>query len=140
MSSILDLLNSMLSDYQNKEEDNKSEDNKSDKTMDSKKSLLDYLDDYVNAYYQEIQKYIDKTDNGEEENQEESKKEVDKTTRIGFLDSIYEVPENIKNNVTNYAVEYFDKIIYPVYDYDEKERKDIIETLADFACWIYKNK
>lgn len=142
MSNILDILNSMLSDYQYKE------DEKSDK--DSKKtSLLEYLDDCLDTYYQELQKYIDKADNNDSnEEKQESKNienekpenKVDEATKTGFLDSIDEVPENIKNNVTNCAVEYFDKIIYPIYNFDEKERKNIIETLADFACWIYKNK
>ena len=143
MNSFLDLLNLIANDFHKEHE-------KSDKTTDSKKSLLDCLDDYLDTYYQEIQKYIDKVDNAEEENQEESKvknieveeseNKVDEKPKTEFLDSIDEVPENVKNHVTNCAVEYFDKIIYPIYNFDEKERKNIIETLADFACWIYKNK
>ena len=126
----------------------KSNDEASDKPL-KKSLLLDYLDDCLDNYYQELQKYIDKADNNDSNEEkpesknieiEESENKVDEKTKTEFLDSIDEVPENIKNNVTNCAVEYFDKIIYPIYNFDEKERKNIIETLADFACWIYKNK
>ena len=142
MNSFLELLNLIANDFHKENE-------KSDKTTDSKTSLLEYLDDCLDTYYQELQKYIDKADNNDSnEEKQESKNienekpenKVDEATKTGFLDSIDEVPENIKNNVTNCAVEYFDKIIYPMYNFDEKERKNIIETLADFACWIYKNK
>ena len=142
MNSFLELLNLIANDFHKENE-------KSDKTTDSKTSLLEYLDDCLDTYYQELQKYIDKADNNdsneekpESENMEIEKPEnkVDENPKTEFLDSIDEVPENIKNNVTNCAVEYFDKIIYPMYNFDEKERKNIIETLADFACWIYKNK
>lgn len=142
MSNILDILNSMLSDYQYKEDEKSNKDSK-------KTSLLEYLDDCLDTYYQELQKYIDKADNNDSNKEKQESKnienekpenKVDEATKTGFLDSIDEVPENIKNNVTNCAVEYFDKIIYPIYNFDEKERKNIIETLADFACWIYKNK
>lgn len=142
MNSFLELLNLIANDFHKENE-------KSDKTTDSKTSLLEYLDDCLDTYYQELQKYIDKADNNDSnEEKQESKNienekpenKVDEKTKTEFLDSIDEVPENIKNNVTNCAVEYFDKIIYPMYNFDEKERKNIIETLADFACWIYKNK
>ena len=142
MNSFLELLNLIANDFHKENE-------KSDKTTDSKTSLLEYLDDCLDTYYQELQKYIDKADNNDSnEEKPESKNmeienpenKVDENPKTEFLDSIDEVPENIKNNVTNCAVEYFDKIIYPIYNFDEKERKNIIETLADFACWIYKNK
>ena len=142
MNSFLELLNLIANDFHKENE-------KSDKTTDSKTSLLEYLDDCLDTYYQELQKYIDKADNNDSNEEkpesknieiEESENKVDEKTKTEFLDSIDEVPGNIKNNVTNCAVEYFDKIIYPMYNFDEKERKNIIETLADFACWIYKNK
>ena len=140
------------------------EDNK-DKNEEKKFSvLLDYLDSCLDTYYNKLQKYIDEieyeVENNKKEEIEEEKKECDCTRKIEiknnndskeeekkpdykkteFLDSMDEVPETIKNNSINCAVEYFDKIIYPSFQFNEDERKHIIEVLSDFMCWFYKNK
>ena len=144
-NSFLEYLESILSDN--------SKDENIENSKNESSPFLRYLDSMIDAYYDEIQKYLNKVENKEteesreipiEDNKKEEIEEIEEKSNtknsIVFMDSINQVPENIKNNVTNCAVEYFDHIIYPNYIFNEIERKHIIEVLSDFACWIYKNK
>ena len=50
------------------------------------------------------------------------------------------VEDKIKNQITNLATEYVNTVIYPnLYsELDPKKYKDLVDSLTDFGCWIYK--
>lgn len=50
------------------------------------------------------------------------------------------IDEKIKNQITNLATEYVNKVILPnsVNGIDGKKYKNIVDSLVDFVCWIYK--
>lgn len=80
---------------------------------------------------------IDKIHEIHEKKQEELKKKEEQK-KLPIQPSI-EVSEKVKNNITNMAVEYVDTMIYPNIDnFTEDKRKNVIDALVDFACWMYK--
>jgi len=50
-----------------------------------------------------------------------------------------EIPEKIKNNIHKLAKEYVDTTINPYIDnLSETQYNEIIDSLSEFACWMYK--
>ena len=48
-----------------------------------------------------------------------------------------DVNEKVKNNVLNIVNEYVDTMITPYIQLDDTKKQDIIDSLFEFACWMY---
>lgn len=84
---------------------------------------IDYLMDKIHEIHEKKQEELKKKE-------EQKKLPIQPST---------EVSEKVKNNITNMAVEYVDTMIYPNIDnFTEDKRKNVIDALVDFACWMYK--
>lgn len=100
-----------------------------DKLDDAIKSIKEYgLDfifsnDLLDKLYQKAHQIYD-------ESHKEAKKLPTQPSKI--------VSEKIKNQITNLAVEYVNKMILPNLDgMDSKKYKNLVDSLTDFGCWIY---
>ncbi len=136
MSTFLQLLEEILDEPKVEKLDlSKKEDvEKLNKNIEDMKQLIDespFLQSFIDIFNPLIEELTKELKQKEEEIDEHPETEVSDRP----MDN---VPEKIKNNITNYAVEYFDTMIYPsLVQLDEKKRKDIIEALTDFGCWLY---
>lgn len=136
MSTFLQLLEEILDEPKVEKLDlSKKEDvEKLNKNIEDMKQLIDespFLQSFIDIFNPLIEELTKELKQKEEEIEEHPETE----TSDRPMDN---VPEKVKNNITNYAVEYFDTIIYPsLVQLDEKKRKDIIEALTDFGCWLY---
>ena len=136
MSTFLQLLEEILDEPKVEKLDlSKKEDvEKLNKNIEDMKQLIDgspFLQSFIDIFNPLIEELTKELKQKEEEIDEHPETETSNRP----MDN---VPEKVKNNITNYAVEYFDTIIYPsLVQLDEKKRKDIIEALTDFGCWLY---
>ena len=130
MSTFLELLNEILDEPKIEKLDlSKEEDvEKLNKNIEDMKQLINespFLQSFINIFNPLLED-LTKELKQKEEKEVKSDRPCDN------------VPEKIKNNITNYAVEYFDNVIYPKLDeLDESKRKSVIEALTDFGCWLY---
>ena len=100
-----------------------------DKLDDAIKSIKEYgLDfifsnDLLDKVYQKAHKIYD-------DSHKEIKKLPEQPSKV--------VSEKIKNQITNLAVEYVNKMIFPNLDgMNSTKYKNLVDGLTDFGCWIY---
>jgi len=100
-----------------------------DKLDDAIKSIKEYglgfmfSDDLLDKVYQKAHKIYD-------DSHKEIKKLPEQPSKV--------VSEKIKNQITNLAVEYVNKMILPNLDgMDPTKYKNLVDGLTDFGCWIY---